>query len=593
MGPPEPTAPPRQVPSGGSAVADRLRAGLRRAGIRASDADVERALGEGGLERLDEYAQQLALADGDAEPDYLSDWATERLEPEGRAAPTTSRASSDAAAPSDGDMPSTIGALATLVRKRSVSPVELAERALRVIEERDGELNAFQLVMRRRALEVARRAEADIGKGAYRGPLHGIPVAVKDLFDMRDTATTAGSTILAGEVSSADSAVVARLEDAGAVIVGKTRLPEFAFWPGSSNPHYGPTRNPLDPNRDAGGSSSGSAVAVAAGMACGAIGSDTGGSVRIPAALCGIVGLKPTFGRVDLTGCVPLAWSLDHAGPLAGTVDDAELLLEALAPSYGPGGRGPAGTQAGDGLRVAVLTDDGSSRPLAGDEALEAWRASCEALAGEGAEITEVSLPEMSALRATNLLIMSVEASTFHAPMLRSHYDAYGEQCRVRLLVGFAFGGTELVQAQRFRRMVRRRWTDVLAGADVLSTPCQPGVAPPLGEPGSTRLYRSVQRSGLAGRQRAVRRRRGRASPGHAARGEGVAGRPGPERGSRPRGRPWGGQRARRDRVPCLRRWCSPRVTSCWRGAAGSSDGRSGPSRAASERAARARPTPA
>jgi len=480
----------------GSTLADRLRAGVRQAGIPAPDEDLERALTEGGLERLDEYARQLGVADGDAEPDYLADWAAERLELAGRVERTASRARSDAVPLADEGLPPTISDLAPLVRKGSVSPVELAGRALRIIEERDGELNAFQLVLSQRAMELARRAEADIAGGAYRGPLHGIPVAVKDLFSMRDTATTAGSTILAGEIASSDSAAVARLQDAGAVIMGKTRLPEFAFWPGSSNPHYGPTLNPRDLTRDAGGSSSGSAVAVAAGMAYGAVGSDTGGSVRIPAALCGIVGLKPTFGRIDLAGCVPLAWSLDHAGPLARTVGDAELLLEALAPSYRAGGPDAArpsswvtsGAPGADGLRVAVLAGDGSSRPLAGHEGLEAWRASSEALAEAGAELTEVSLPEMSALRATNLLIMSVEAATFHAPMLRRRYDAYGEQCRMRLLGGFAFGGTELVQAQRFRRLVRRRWTDALSGVDVLSTPCQPGVAPPLGEPGSTRF---------------------------------------------------------------------------------------------------------
>lgn len=481
------------MPTGGSSLADRLRAALRWADIPAPDTDVERVLADGALERMEEYAQQLAFGQEDVEPDYLGPWTPEVRDDAGVSAKATSEPLPNDTPTSDAAPSPTIAELAPLVRRRIVSPVELTERALTTVEERDRELNAFQLVLHERAREAALRAEAEISRGSYRGPLHGIPVAVKDLFAMRDTPTTAGSTILASDVAKADSAVVARLETAGAVIIGKTRLPEFAFWPGSSNPHYGPTRNPCDPSRDAGGSSSGSAVAVATGMALGAVGSDTGGSIRIPAALCGIVGLKPTFGRVDLTGCVPLAWSLDHAGPLTRTVRDAALLLGALVGEDPRGSASrlspPGGSDAGgEGLRVAVLATDGSSRPLASDQALAAWRASTDALAAAGAELTEVSLPEMSRLRAANLLILSVEAATFHAPLLRSHYGAYGEPCRTRLLAGFAFSGTDFVQAHRFRHLMRRAWSRTLSEVDVLSTPSQPDVAPPLGEPGSTRF---------------------------------------------------------------------------------------------------------
>jgi aspartyl-tRNA(Asn)/glutamyl-tRNA(Gln) amidotransferase subunit A len=368
------------------------------------------------------------------------------------------------------------------------------ERSLSRIRERDQELNAFQLVLDERARSAAREAEAEIGRGAWRGPLHGVPVAVKDLFAMAGTVTTAGGKRGSWPPSAVDASAVERLERAGAVVVGKTRLPEYAFWPGSLNPHYGPTANPHDVSRDAGGSSSGSAAAVADGMVYAALGSDTGGSIRIPAALCGVVGLKPTYGRVSLEGCVPLAWSLDHAGPLTRSVEDAALALEALAGGPGRawaaqadgGGRGLPGEVSG--LRVGVVGEDGTGRPLACEQALEQWRASLRALGAAGATLVEIDLPEMALLRAVNFLILSVEAASYHAAGLRERYDDYGEPCRSRLLAGFAYDAGELVQAQRARRAIRTRWEALFERVDVLSTPSQPDVAPPLGEMASGKL---------------------------------------------------------------------------------------------------------
>jgi Asp-tRNA(Asn)/Glu-tRNA(Gln) amidotransferase A subunit family amidase len=355
-----------------------------------------------------------------------------------------------------------------------------------------------------------------------------VPVAVKDLFAMAGTVTTAGSRRAAWPPDAADAAVVERLERAGAVIVGKTRLPEFAFWPGSTNPHYGPTANPRDVGRDAGGSSSGSAAAVADGMAYAALGSDTGGSVRIPAALCGVVGLKPTYGRVSLEGCVPLAWSLDHAGPLTRSVHDAALLLDAMVGSRGGRpGAGPsedASEASAKGLRVGVIREDGTGRPLASDEALEQWTRSLRALEEAGATVVDVDLPEMSLLRAVNFLILSVEASAYHAAGLRAHYDDYGEPCRSRLLAGFAYDADDFVQAQRARRHVRGRWQSLFDRFDVLSTPSQPGVAPPLGQMASVKFTSPVQRAGMARDLRSVRQREWRAAARYAARGCAVAG---------------------------------------------------------------------
>jgi Asp-tRNA(Asn)/Glu-tRNA(Gln) amidotransferase A subunit family amidase len=478
-------------------VADRLRAGLRAAEIPATAADIERVLADGSLERVFERLRAMSLVELDDLPDYLGSWvrSASPVAPVGEAggAATTPVAKDSRHA----DLPFSIAELAPLLRRRDVSPVELVQRALGRIEERDGDLNAFQLVLRDRSLEAARRAEAEIAGGAYRGPLHGVPVAIKDLFALRGTPTTAGSRILGEDVASVDSAAATRLEAAGVVIVGKTRLPEFAFWPGSANPHYGDTKNPHDLTRDAGGSSSGSAVAVAVGMACAALGSDTGGSIRIPAALCGLVGLKPTFGRISLHGCVPLAWSLDHAGPLTSSVHDADIMLAALS---GPDLRDPRTRDSAEwsafmdldggvrGLRVGVLDDDGSQRELGGDEALLQWGQANLALERAGATLVPVDLPEMSALRIANLIILSVEAASYHAPTLRSRYAEYGELCRLRLLGGFAFGASDLVQVQRFRGQVRRKWSDTLSSIHVLSTPSQPDVAPPLGEPASTRF---------------------------------------------------------------------------------------------------------
>jgi aspartyl-tRNA(Asn)/glutamyl-tRNA(Gln) amidotransferase subunit A len=468
-----------------SPLANKLRANLREAAIPAPEGDIERVVEDGSLARMEGYLRALRELDGDIEPDHVGSRPVDASEATG-AYGASGRSAGSAEAPD------TIMGTAPLLRDGKVSPVELLDRSLARIAERDGELNAFQLVLDDRARAAAHSAEAEIRRGQWRGPLHGVPVAVKDLFDIAGTVTTAGGKARRPP-SRCDSAAVERLRHAGAVIVGKTRLPELAFWPGSLNPHYGPTANPRDPSRDAGGSSSGSAAAVADGMVYAALGSDTGGSIRIPAALCGVVGLKPTYGRVSLQGCVPLAWSLDHAGPLARSVDDAALVLEVLS---GVGGgawsRGP--TRAADdlagvaGLRVGALGDDGTGRPLAGEDALEQWRASLRAFEAARATVLEVDLPEMATLRAASFLILSVEAAAYHAPGLRARYGDFGEPCRSRLLAGFAYDGVDYLQAQRYRRLVRRRWSELFERFDVLATPSQPDVAPPLGEMASVKF---------------------------------------------------------------------------------------------------------
>jgi aspartyl-tRNA(Asn)/glutamyl-tRNA(Gln) amidotransferase subunit A len=459
----------------------RLHDNLRAAGVPAQERDVEGLVERGFLSRLADFEQLVERLEAQTVPDYLGDWGARSNED----------ASPASLAPAGGE----IGALAEQLHARQVSPVELTEQALARIAERDSQLNAFQLVLAERARAAARRAEQEIAAGAYRGPLHGVPVAVKDLLAMRGTRTTGGSKILADNITDFDAAAVERLEAAGAVIVGKTRLSEFAYSPGSNNAHYGSTHNPRDHARDTGGSSSGSGAAVADGLVIAALGTDTGGSIRIPACFCGIVGLKPTFGRISLYGVLPLAWSLDHLGPMTRTVADAALLLDVLA---GEDARDPRARQVAApgasamldagarGLRIGVLGGDGSGAPLGSAECLAAWRAGLAALEGSGAQLVPIDLPEMEDLRLLNGAILALEALAYHLPNLRARLDDYGEFMRQRILAAFAYGPGAFVRAQQARAALRRRCEGLFERFDLLSTPTQPDVAPQLGTPGWT-----------------------------------------------------------------------------------------------------------
>jgi aspartyl-tRNA(Asn)/glutamyl-tRNA(Gln) amidotransferase subunit A len=223
-----------------------------------------------------------------------------------------------------------IGSIASLLRSKKISPVELTEAVLARVERQNPLLNAYITLLAGRARADARRAEREISRGRYRGPLHGVPISIKDNIWVHGVRCTAGSKILADFVPSDDATVARRLARAGAVLIGKTNLHEFAYGITSENPHYGPARNPWAQDRVAGGSSGGSAAALAAGLCFASVGTDTGGSIRIPAALCGVAGLKPTFGRVSSYGVVPLERSLDHVGPLARVVGDLAILLQIL-----------------------------------------------------------------------------------------------------------------------------------------------------------------------------------------------------------------------------------------------------------------------
>lgn len=378
--------------------------------------------------------------------------------------------------------------LGASLRSRQLSPVELLEATLRRIEELDPGIGAFLEVFGERAAETAAAAEREIAAGRHRSPLHGVPVAFKDLLAVRGEVCAAGSRILAGRVAAEDSAAASRLREAGAVPLGRLNMHELAFGLSSENPHYGDVRNPWDAGRMAGGSSGGAAAAVAARLCPAAVGTDTGCSIRLPAAFSGCAGLRPTFGRVSTRGAIPLAWSLDTVGPLARTVEDTALLLGVLAghdPADPASADAPvpdfeAGLGAGlEELRLGVPAWRDSDRLQPGVR--EAFEAALGVLEAGGAKLERLDLgdvgPSTEALRTINL----AEPTAYHAGWLRDRPGDYGDDVRARLELGRDLSATEYVQAQRYRTWLAERLRPSLERFDALLTPTAPVVAPALG----------------------------------------------------------------------------------------------------------------
>ena len=377
-----------------------------------------------------------------------------------------------------------------MIRHRKLSPVELTEACLERVGRVDARLNAFITVAREEALRAAQQAANAITKGSYKGPLHGVPLALKDLFATAGLRTTAGSKIMADHLPAEDAEATARLKAAGAVILGKLNMHEFAFGATGVNPHYGPVRNPWDTARMSGGSSSGSGAAVAAGECPAALGTDTGGSVRIPASLCGVVGLKPTYGRVSRRGVVPLSWALDHVGPLTRTVEDAAIVLGAIA------GRDPLDGSSSDepvpdyrrglkgglrGLRVGVPREHFFENVEA--EALEALREAIGVLGKLGAEVQEVSLPHIAEAGEAVTAIILPEALAYHQRWLEERPQDYGDDVRQRLELGVGFLAVHYVQAQRLRELIVQEWRrEAFEKVDLLATPTTPIPAPGIEE---------------------------------------------------------------------------------------------------------------
>jgi aspartyl-tRNA(Asn)/glutamyl-tRNA(Gln) amidotransferase subunit A len=373
------------------------------------------------------------------------------------------------------------------LRRRALSPVDLTRAYLDRIHRHNGDLLAYITVLGSEAMVAARSAEQEIARGTYRGPLHGIPIALKDLVMTRGIRTTCGSRILGDWVPDTDATVVRRLAEAGAILLGKLNLHEFAYGPTGVNPHYGTSRNPWDPSRMPGGSSSGSGVAVAAGLCAGALGTDTGGSVRIPAALCGIVGLKPTYGRVSRAGVIPLAWSLDHVGPMTRTVTDAALLLQVLA------GRDPADPTTADipvpdyrramegeirGLRLGLPKDLFFER--LDPEVRAAVLAAAQSLEGLGACVEEIPLPRIPHAGPASFAIIASEATAYHEPYLKTRAAEYGADVRSRLTTGQFVLASQYLKAQRARRVLRADVDAALTRVHALLLPTTPIPAPRL-----------------------------------------------------------------------------------------------------------------
>ncbi len=378
--------------------------------------------------------------------------------------------------------------LAALIAKREASPVEVLDSVLARVDRLEPRLNCFVSLLREEAKAAARQAEEEIAAGQHRGPLHGVPIALKDLFDLAGSKTTGSSKILADNVAQSDSAVAHRLKEAGAVIVGKTNLHEFAFGVSTNNPHYGATRNPWDTNRIPGGSSGGSGAAVAASLCTAALGSDTGGSIRIPAFFCGIVGLKPTYGLVSKVGALPLAWSMDTMGPMTKTVEDAALLLNAIA-GYDPSDPSSVSVEVPDyraaigkdvkGLRVGVPREHFFAN--VDGEVAAAVRAAISTLESLGVEIEEVSLPHIGYAASIFPTIIQSEAAAYHEPWLLSRPQDYGADVRGRLDTGRLVLATEYINAQRARALFSQDFVRALARVDALATPTVPLVAPFIG----------------------------------------------------------------------------------------------------------------
>ena len=373
-----------------------------------------------------------------------------------------------------------------LLRRKEVSPVELVDASLARIGRWNSSLHAFLTVLADQARAQAKRAEREIRCGSARGPLHGIPVSLKDNFWTRGIRTTAGSKILADFLPERDSDVTAALARAGAILLGKTNMHEFAYGITGENPHYGSSQNPWARERISGGSSGGSAVAVTTGMGFASVGTDTGGSIRIPTALCGIVGLKPTYGLVSIEGVVPLGVSFDHVGPLARSVTDACIVLEAIAGKYPRGATRPS---------FRSLTKNRPRRPRIGwpkdfffervnPEIQATIAAAAKKFESLGARIEEVPLPHLpdSVDRASNLVV--AEASYFHESQryYPSRSEDYGDDVRGHLEWGHNLRAVDYLGGVEARRLVQADFDSALEKVDAILAPASPIPAPRIGE---------------------------------------------------------------------------------------------------------------
>jgi len=359
-----------------------------------------------------------------------------------------------------------------LLQRKEISPVELTNQLLERIEELEPTLNAYIAVLKEEALEQAALMEKELAEGNIRSPLHGVPIAIKDIFETKDSITTSGSKVFEQFIAERDAKVVEQLKAAGAIIIGKTNLHEFAMGATTENPHYGPTRNPWNIQKIPGGSSGGSAVAVATGTAFGAVGTDTGGSIRLPAALCGIVGLKPTYNLVHTEGCTPLSWTLDHIGPMTRTAADSRMMLRIMADPKNAN-LIDLDTEITDlhGVRIGVCEEYFFENM--DPEMKNVVDAAMLRLKELGAEIVAVKLENLEEAIEAQKMISKSEAYTFHEENFAKTPELYGKDTAYRLSLGHSIPATQYIRARNIRKHFIGHVLEKMAQQrlDVLFTP--------------------------------------------------------------------------------------------------------------------------
>ena len=385
----------------------------------------------------------------------------------------------------------TIAELSRMIRTRSLSPVELTRSCIERVRALDGALNSFILLLEEQALAEARKAEAEIAAGGWKGPLHGIPIGLKDIYNTAGIATTGHSALFRDHVPAEDATSVRLLREAGAVILGKLATWEFAIGGSSFDLPWPPARNPWNTALDTSGSSSGSAAAVAAGLLPGATGSDTGGSIRGPAAWCGIAGHKPTYGLISRRGILPLSFSLDHAGPMCWTAEDCALMMQVMAAhdpqDPGSADPGPIDFSVGiggsiAGLRIGVVSHLFETDIPCEPEVLTAFEATLKVLQDEGATLRTVALSPFGTYNAVGSLISRSEAFAVHEDFLRESPELYGEYGRRRLMSGALVRAADYINAMRHRARLVEEAAAVMREVDVVVFPTSRQTAGPLGE---------------------------------------------------------------------------------------------------------------
>jgi aspartyl-tRNA(Asn)/glutamyl-tRNA(Gln) amidotransferase subunit A len=381
------------------------------------------------------------------------------------------------------------GQLSRLIKRKDLSPVEVIKAHLERIEALEPTLNSFITLLGDQAMDAARQAEQEIQAGHYRGPLHGVPLGLKDLYYVQGVPNTSGSKLFRDYVPDFDCTIAGKFKEAGAILLGKLNLHQFAYGPTGENPDYGDMHNPWNPQLITGGSSGGSASAAAAGQCTLTMGSDTGGSIRIPSALCGLVGLKPTYGRLSRFGLTVLSWSLDHAGPMTRTVEDCALVMNAVV-GYDPNDPATADVPVpyytrsltGDlkGLRVGVPRDY-FDVPLE-EQVREAVLRAVDKLGELGASVRDVSWPAYHKSALVSGTILMAEAAAYHRKLIHDHGSQLHPAVRLRIETGFFISAVDYIQAQRVRRLFNEQSRDLLKEVDIVAGPSVPITAFRIGD---------------------------------------------------------------------------------------------------------------